>query len=51
VNPGLIANWSVSSNETLEAPHIIHLDSGREKGFGHDSRKLSGELRKWLNEE
>ena len=51
MNPGLIANWSVSSNETLEAPHIIHLDSGREKGFGHDSRKLSGELRKWLNEE
>jgi hypothetical protein len=51
VNPGLIANWSVSSNETLEAPHIIHLDSGRGKGFGHDSLKLSGELRKWLNEE
>jgi hypothetical protein len=35
----------------LEAPHIIHLDSGRGKGFAHKSRQLSGVLRKWLNEE
>lgn len=51
VNPGLIANWTASSNETLEAPHIIHLDSGRGKNYAHDSRKLSGVLRNWLNVE
>jgi len=51
VNPGLIANYTASSNETLEASYIIQLDSFRGAKCSHDKLDVPAKLRKWLNYE